>query len=72
MKRYGNLWSKIIAFENILLAAQKAQKGKRYKPAVLRFNRQFKYEVQHLEILPREAHRGSLVFITTKRLPYEL
>ncbi|MEY2978743.1 MAG: hypothetical protein RLZZ435_2882, partial [Cyanobacteriota bacterium] len=26
--------------------------------------RQFKYEVQHLEILPREAHRSSLVFIT--------
>lgn len=38
MKRYGNLWSHLITFENLLLAALKAQKGKRYNPSVLRFN----------------------------------
>lgn len=38
MKRYGNLWPDIIAFENLLLAARKAQRGKRYQPNVLQFN----------------------------------
>ncbi|EKU96835.1 Retron-type reverse transcriptase [Leptolyngbya sp. PCC 7375] len=38
MKRYGNLWPQIIAFENLLTAARKAQKGKRYRPNVLEFN----------------------------------
>ena len=38
MKRYGNLWHKVIAFENIYLAANKAQKGKRFHPCVLQFN----------------------------------
>ncbi|MEY2979122.1 MAG: hypothetical protein RLZZ435_3261, partial [Cyanobacteriota bacterium] len=38
MKRYGNLWCKIIAFENLFLAVNKAQKGKRFKPGVLEFN----------------------------------
>ena len=38
MKRYGNLWPKIIAFENLLEAARKAQKGKRFQDNVLRFN----------------------------------
>jgi len=38
MKRYGNLWHQVIAFENIYLAAKKAQKGKRFNPCVLRFN----------------------------------
>ena len=31
MIRYGNLWEQIISFENILLAARKAQK--RWDPA---------------------------------------
>jgi hypothetical protein len=30
MKRYGNLWPQIIDFDNILLAARNAQKGKRF------------------------------------------
>lgn len=38
MKRHGNLWNKIIDFENLLLAAQKAQKGKRFRENVLQFN----------------------------------
>ena len=38
MKRYGNLYPQIIDFENILLAARKAQKGKRFRENVLAFN----------------------------------
>jgi len=37
-KTYKNLWSEIITFENLLLAAKKAQKGKRFKNNVARFN----------------------------------
>lgn len=38
MKRAGNLFPRIIAFENILLAARKAQRCKRYRDDVLAFN----------------------------------
>lgn len=38
MKRYGNLWPQIIAFENLYLAARKAQTGKRLQENVLAFN----------------------------------
>ena len=38
MKRYGNLYSQIISFENLFLASQKAQKGKRFRDNILEFN----------------------------------
>lgn len=38
MKRYGNLYTDIINFQNLTLAANKAQKGKRFKENVLEFN----------------------------------
>ncbi len=38
MKRYGNLWHQIIDWSNLLLAARKAQKGKRFRDNVLAFN----------------------------------
>ncbi len=38
MKRYGNLYPQIVEFENIYLAARKAQKGKRFRDNVLEFN----------------------------------
>ncbi|MBD2136448.1 RNA-directed DNA polymerase [Anabaena sp. FACHB-1237] len=38
MKRYGNLYSQIVDFENILTASKKAQKSKRFRPNVLEFN----------------------------------
>lgn len=38
MKRYGNLWDKITAFDNLLAAARQAEKGKRYRDNVLKFN----------------------------------
>ena len=38
MKRYGNLYPKIINFENLLKAAKQAQLGKRFRDSVLEFN----------------------------------
>jgi retron-type reverse transcriptase len=38
MKRYGDLWPQITSFENIVKAAQQAQRGKRFRPNVLEFN----------------------------------
>lgn len=48
MKRYGNLWPKIIAFENLMEAARKAQKGKRFQENVLRFNYSLETELLRL------------------------
>jgi retron-type reverse transcriptase len=38
MKRQGNLWTAVTSFENLLLAAHKAQRGKRFRENVLEFN----------------------------------
>jgi retron-type reverse transcriptase len=38
MKRHGNLYPQILELENILIAAKKAQKGKRFRDNVLAFN----------------------------------
>lgn len=48
MKRYGNLWFQITAWENLLLAARQAQKGKRFRDNVLTFN--YNIERELLEI----------------------
>lgn len=37
MKRYGDLWSQFISWENLCLAARKARRGKRRRPVVVRF-----------------------------------
>lgn len=38
MKTYNHLFDKIVSFENLLLAAQRASQGKKQKPNVMRFN----------------------------------
>ncbi|MEB3295576.1 MAG: hypothetical protein VKJ24_20685 [Synechococcales bacterium] len=38
MKRYNHLWPAITSFDNLLLAAKKAQRGKRFRENVLEFN----------------------------------
>jgi retron-type reverse transcriptase len=38
MKRYGNLWERVISFEALLYAADNARKGKRFRPAVAAFH----------------------------------
>jgi RNA-directed DNA polymerase len=49
MKRYGNLWSQIIAIENLLLASRFAQRGKRFSSNVLSFNYNLEYELFKLQ-----------------------
>jgi retron-type reverse transcriptase len=49
MRRYGNLWREIVEFDNLLLAAQKAQKGKRFRSNVLEFNHNRELELQKLQ-----------------------
>lgn len=49
MKRSGNLWPKIIDFSNLLDAAQKAQRGKRFRPNVLTFNYNLETELIQLQ-----------------------
>ena len=38
MKRYGELWERLVGWDNLLLAARKAQRGKRNKHSVQAFN----------------------------------
>ncbi|QFS45859.1 RNA-directed DNA polymerase [Nostoc sphaeroides CCNUC1] len=49
MKRYGNLYPEIIEFQNILLAARKAQKGKRFREQVLPFNYNLETELVKIQ-----------------------
>jgi len=48
MKRYGNLYPAIIDFENLLEAAYRARRGKRYRPDVARFHFNQESELLHL------------------------
>ena len=38
MKRHGNLFERVVSFENLLEAARRAQRGKRFREDVLAFN----------------------------------
>ena len=49
MKRYGNLWPQIVAFENLLSAARKAQQGKRFRGNVLDFNYHLEQDLLRLQ-----------------------
>lgn len=49
MKRYGNLYPQIVEFENVLLAAKKAQRGKRFRENVLNFNYNLEAELVQLQ-----------------------
>jgi retron-type reverse transcriptase len=49
MKSYKNLFERIVSFENLLLAARKAQKGKRYRDNVLNFNYSLEQELFELQ-----------------------
>jgi retron-type reverse transcriptase len=48
MKRYGNLWPQITDFTNLIEAARKAQRGKRFQENVLAFN--YNIETNLLEL----------------------
>ena len=49
MKRHGNLWPQVIAFENLLMASRQAQKGKRFRANVLAFNYRLELELLTLQ-----------------------
>lgn len=49
MKRFGNLYPQITDFSNLLLAARKAQKGKRFRPNVLEFNYSLEGELTRIK-----------------------
>ncbi|MBI1763259.1 MAG: RNA-dependent DNA polymerase [Acidobacteria bacterium] len=49
MKRHGNLWPQVIDFGNLLDATQQAQRGKRYRANVLRFNDRLAEELLQLQ-----------------------
>lgn len=51
MKRYGNLWEKIISVENIMEAHKNARKGKGHYKAVERFNRRPYHHARHIRHL---------------------
>jgi len=54
MKRHGNLWPQVTAFENLLQSAQQAQQGKRFRPNVLDFNYHLETELFRLQAELRE------------------
>ena len=56
MKRYGGLWDELVSWDNLVLAARKAQRGKRDRPVVQRFN--FLQEKLLLQ-LQKELGRGT-------------
>ncbi|OLP15444.1 RNA-dependent DNA polymerase [Leptolyngbya sp. 'hensonii'] len=49
MKRYGNLWSQITDFENLLNSARQAQRAKRFRANVLEFNYHLEQELACLQ-----------------------
>ncbi len=49
MKRYGNLWHDITDFANLIAAARKAQRGKRFRENVLEFNYNLEAELAKLK-----------------------
>lgn len=49
MKRHGNLWTQIVDFNNLLLAARQAQRGKRFRENVLAFNYNLESELLTLQ-----------------------
>lgn len=58
MKRYGNLLDKIVAFDNLLLAARKAQRGKQERSSVGHFVFHLEAEILTLqEELLADAYR---------------
>ena len=49
MKRYGNFYSEITDFGNLILAAKKAQRGKRFRDNVLEFNYNLELELEKIQ-----------------------
>ena len=58
MKRHGHLWQNLISFEALLRAADKACKGKRFRPSVASFHFNLEHELWALhEELSTKSYR---------------
>ena len=58
MKRHGSLWDKLISFESLLRAADKARKGKRFRLSVASFHFNLEHELWALhEELSTKTYR---------------
>ncbi len=74
MKRFKNLYESVCSFENLLLAANKARRGKRFDPAPLRFFHRLEDELLCLrrELLERTyapgPYHGFMIRDTKPRL----
>ncbi len=49
MKRFNQLFSDIVSFENLILAAQQAQRGKRFQPSTANFNHHLESEIFQIQ-----------------------
>ena len=78
MKRYGNLYSKIINIDNIKLAYIKARKGKRWQNTIKKFELNLEDNLKKIqEILTNKTYKTSEYIIKTiyepkERLIYKL
>jgi retron-type reverse transcriptase len=74
MKTYKNLFDSICSFENLYLAARKAQKGKRFKNNVAQFNMNLEKEILRLQrqlqqqTYQPEAYESFYIYEPKKRL----
>lgn len=61
MKRHGHLWDKVISFEGLLRAAERARKGKRFRPAVASFHFHLEPELLalHQELATKRYRPGA-------------
>jgi RNA-directed DNA polymerase len=66
MKRHNHLWASITSFENLLLAAHKAQKGKRFRQNVLEFN----YDLEG-NLLALQRQLNSQIYLPGKYRTFE-
>ncbi|MBL7044313.1 MAG: group II intron reverse transcriptase domain-containing protein [Pirellulaceae bacterium] len=58
MKRYGNLWPTLTSFEHLLKSSEKAKRGKRFRPAVARYEFNLERELFALQdALQRRVYR---------------
>jgi retron-type reverse transcriptase len=58
MKRLGNLWERLASWDNLVLAAKKARRGKRHRPVVQRFDFNLEWNLLRLQ---RELQDGDYV-----------
>ena len=61
MKRHGNLWQRMVSFPNLLRAADKAQRGKRFRPGVAHFHFNLERELWqlHSELVEQSYRPGA-------------